>query len=630
MRAAPRHGRNAPCAGSPRSLAAALSLLAAAPAGAKVPPPPRTCTAGVTGFVDGRLRVFGLPWRTREEWGADHYACIGRGARPQAVGFEYSNTGTGTDDTPAYALGGGRYLAAYHYTDGEGGPSASISLLDLRARRRAGFVNVVCCEGDPAFLVGADGTMAAIEPGEGLWIKRPGGRARTYNEGVPRDLAMAGGTVYWREGAQARSAVLPGLGGDAESHMLEPMELPRRDRRCPSARGRTVAASASVRVVQPAGAARRFACRAGRRFAAGPSGAPAPRIVDDRWLLVHRPDGVRVLDTRSGEIVTSVDGVPAAVTLLYDGTLAWIDAAGVLRAQSRGAAPVELSAAATLVAAARRAVYWTEDGTPRVYRPSKAAAASRRRRGCAAATGRPRSWTGTCGSSASTTARRSSAASRSTPASGGGGRCSSAGSAPTTGSGRRRRPVYAHAGRYLASYSQSDSEGGPGADVTVVDLIRRRAVSFVNVACCEWTPAIRLATDGTVAVNSPGEGVFVKAPGRRARTLAGEGRARPRDVRRHRVLERGRAAALGRAAGRVGRRGDGARAGAPAPPRRDLRRRARPHDRRLGLRAGLRDARRPLRLPRSAAAGGSCSPAPRRRGSSATAGCSSSARAAPA
>ena len=193
--------------------AAALSLLAAAPAGAQVPPPPRTCTAGVTGFVDGRLRVFGLPWRTREEWGADHYACIGRGARPQAVGFEYSNTGTGTDDTPAYALGGGRYLAAYHYTDGEGGPSASISLLDLRARRRAGFVNVVCCEGDPAFLVGADGTMAAIEPGEGLWIKRPGGRPRTYNDGVPRDLAMAGGTVYWREGAQARSAVLPGLGG---------------------------------------------------------------------------------------------------------------------------------------------------------------------------------------------------------------------------------------------------------------------------------------------------------------------------------------------------------------------------------------------------------------------------------
>ena len=58
-------------------------------------------------------------------------------------------------------------------------------------------MNVVCCEGDPAFLVGADGTMAAIEPGEGLWIKRPGGRPRTYNEGVPRDLAMAGGTVYW-------------------------------------------------------------------------------------------------------------------------------------------------------------------------------------------------------------------------------------------------------------------------------------------------------------------------------------------------------------------------------------------------------------------------------------------------
>ena len=227
-------------------LTAVLPLLTAAPAAAAVPKPPRSCNAGVTGFVDGRLRVFALPWRTRDEWGADHYACARRGARPQAVGFEYSNAGTGTDDTPAYALGGGRYLAAYHYTDGEGGPSASVSLLDLRARRRIGFVNVVCCEGDPAFLVGADGTMAMIEPGEGLWIKRPGGRPRTYNEGVPRDLAMAGGTVYWREGAQARAAVLPGLGGAAESHMLEPMGLPSRDHRCPSARGRTVAASASV------------------------------------------------------------------------------------------------------------------------------------------------------------------------------------------------------------------------------------------------------------------------------------------------------------------------------------------------------------------------------------------------
>ena len=215
-----------------------------------------------------------------------------RPRRPAEGRLEYSNTGTGTDDTPAYALGGGRYLAAYRYTDGEGGPSASLSLRDLRARRRIASVNMVCCEGDPAFLVGADGTMAAIEPGEGLWIKRPGARPRTYSKGVPRDLAMAVGTVYWREGAQARWPCSR-LGGDAESHMLEPMDMPRRHRRCPSARGRTVAASASVRVVQRTGEPRRFGCRAGRRFAAGQSAVPAPQIVDDRWLLVHRPDGVR-------------------------------------------------------------------------------------------------------------------------------------------------------------------------------------------------------------------------------------------------------------------------------------------------------------------------------------------------
>ena len=73
-------------------------------------------------------------------------------------------------------------------------------------------------------------------------------------------------------------------------------------------------------------------------------------------------------------------------------------------------------------------------------------------------------------------------------------------------------PVYAHNRRYLASYSQSDGEGGPGADVRVVDLLRRRTVSFANLACCEWTPALRLASNGTVAVLSPGEGLFVKAP----------------------------------------------------------------------------------------------------------------------
>lgn len=360
-------------------VATALPLLAAGPAAAAFPPVPETCTAGVTGFVDGPLRIFGLPWERTgpfgPEWGADHYACLGRSGRPQGVGAEYGNAGTGSDDVPAYALGGGRYLAAYRFTDGEGGPSAAITVRDLRRRRRIATANMVCCEGTPPFRVGADGTVAAIEPGEGLWILRPGGRARFVNQGVPHDLAMAGGTVYWREGPLARSAVLPGLGGDAESTMLEPMDLPERDRRCPAARGRTVAASASVRIVQRAGAARRFGCRAklGRRFAAGPAGAPAPRIARDRWLLVHRPDGVRVLDTRTGATVTRVDGVPAAVTLLYDGTVAWTDAAGALRAQSPGADPVELSAAATLLAGARRAVFWTEAGAPKAYRPPRAA-----------------------------------------------------------------------------------------------------------------------------------------------------------------------------------------------------------------------------------------------------------------
>jgi hypothetical protein len=62
---------------------------------------------------------------------------------------------------------------------------------------------------------------------------------------------------------------------------------------------------------------------------------------------------------------------------MYDGTLAWIDFGGRLLVRRPGGDAVVLSEAragglpaATQVAAARRAVYWTENGDPQVYRPA--------------------------------------------------------------------------------------------------------------------------------------------------------------------------------------------------------------------------------------------------------------------
>jgi hypothetical protein len=73
--------------------------------------------------------------------------------------------------------------------------------------------------------------------------------------------------------------------------------------------------------------------------------------------------------------VTEADRAGPEV-LLQDGTLAWTDATGRLLAQTPGSPPVELapaSAAPSRPAAARRAVYWTEAGAARRYRPVSAA-----------------------------------------------------------------------------------------------------------------------------------------------------------------------------------------------------------------------------------------------------------------
>ena len=130
---------------------------------------------------------------------------------------------------------------------------------------------------------------------------------------------MFGGTVYWSEGGETRSAVLPGVAG-TEATMLEPVRLHRRRGTCTAARGRTIAASGSVRVYEtPDG---RWACRVGLRGRILLSGSTPPRIVGDRWLLVFGEGSARVIDTRTLRAVIREQPVGEA-TLLRDGTLAW-------------------------------------------------------------------------------------------------------------------------------------------------------------------------------------------------------------------------------------------------------------------------------------------------------------------
>jgi len=348
-------------------LAVLLPLLAGAPAEAKV-----SCGDGVPMFADGKLRLFGVPFRSRDEWGANHYACLG-GRGPQLVGSDYDNAGTGSAHTRVYAHAG-RFLATYDHEDGEGGPSAHVSVVDLVRRRSVSFANVACCEWTPALRLATDGTVAVLAPGEGLFVKPPGRRARTLAGEGARDLAMHGGTVYWTGGGEAHSAALPGASG-GEARMLEPVRLRPRGGACAAARGRTIAASGSVRVYETGDG--RFACRAGgRSFEL--AGSTPPRIVGDRWLLAFGEGSARVVDSRTGRTVTRAGAVSQA-TALRDGTLAWIDIDGRVLARSPGAEPVILATSgASAPAGARRAVYWTENGAPRVYRPpSEARSASK-------------------------------------------------------------------------------------------------------------------------------------------------------------------------------------------------------------------------------------------------------------
>jgi hypothetical protein len=345
-----------------------LALAAAAPARAQAKV---RCGDGTTAFVDGRLRIFGIHYRTSSERGFEEYACLGRRMKPLLVGGVGSDDGVGSAETSVYARNR-RYLAAYSQSDGEGGPGADVTVFDLLRRRSVSFSNLACCEWRPSIRLASNGAVAVLSPGEGLFVKAPGRPPRVLAaEGAgARDLAMFGGWVYWTEGGRAHATGVPGAYG-TEAVALEPVRLRRTGGPCAAARGSTIVASGSVRVYDTADA--RYACRVGHMGRILLAGSSPPRIVADRWLLVFGEGSARVIDTRTGRTVLHERSV-AQATLLADGTLAWLDLGGRLLARSPGNSTVVLSEGTPgLLAGARRAVYWTDLGGPQVYRPPSAA-----------------------------------------------------------------------------------------------------------------------------------------------------------------------------------------------------------------------------------------------------------------
>ena len=338
--------------------AAALALALTAPAaGARV-----ACTSGTTVLVDGRLRIFAIPFHdTIGDRGYEEYACLGAHGRPLGVGSVSASPGTDATDTPAYVLAGGRYLAVASDEDGEGGLSSFYDVYDLRTRHRVTFTNALFdLESPPEVRLSAAGELVTDDIGE-VEALAPGGSKRVLSTpgAQATGIALSGSTVYWTEGGVARSAALaPAPAG--EDHVLAPVSVTGKSV-CASRPGTTVARSPHVRVT------RSFACRVGdrRRVVLPTSTGKVVRIAGDRWVYA----GGTVIDMRTRRTVTrSVSAIFAESTLLEDGTLAWIDDEGLWAARPR-TEPVLLSAAATALASSHGVVYWTADGVAHRWAP---------------------------------------------------------------------------------------------------------------------------------------------------------------------------------------------------------------------------------------------------------------------
>ncbi len=395
------------------ALAMTLALLAALTPVAHAKHRRITCRSGTTVLVQGALRVIAIPFRSQAEGvyrGEDLYACRGTAGRPISVGSIGADEGTDSDSIPAMAFDGVRYLAVDADSDGEGGPSYSYHVIDLKTGRSGAYANGV--GGDdvepayftvPAFRVTAAGALLTSD--NNIHLVSPGSRSGSgrllSTPGVDAsEAALAGTTAYWTETpdkapAIVRSTTLAGPAAARENTVFAPIYIPSAGTRCDRRVGLTIARSVGVRVFQTTSGSR-YACSNGaprlvrlRPPMAAPgltSTADDVRIVNDRWLLTLDPETTMtavapeqiatVTDMTTGVAVTTVH-TAAGVTisdwaLLPNGALAWIVPGGPLLAQPVSAdAPTVLAPATdapSALACANGTVYWTAGGAPHAAR----------------------------------------------------------------------------------------------------------------------------------------------------------------------------------------------------------------------------------------------------------------------
>jgi hypothetical protein len=347
-----------------------------------------TCSSGITTVLDGRLRIFGVPFHDRYGTvGADEYACMGRSGRPMGIGFASESQGTASSDTPIVTFDGKRYIAVLATEDGEGGPDADYEVFDLRTGRRVTFAAALAGEEPEPFRITAAGGLVSDDYGIQLVPRGHRGDSRFIKPlGAGGEIAYTGNTIYWTEKGIPHSAPAKAPATAPENRVYDlrsrnAFRVTRGHGRCESRRGTTIAASPHIRVLARNG--RRLACRraSAKVHALGPrTGAAGElRIVRDRWLLSRTANGATVLDMRGdGTVVTAVDGAATSSTLTTDGTLAWIDADGRLLAQRpRDDTPAVLAEAAavpTTLASSDTTIYWTAGGLPQRWPSAERAA----------------------------------------------------------------------------------------------------------------------------------------------------------------------------------------------------------------------------------------------------------------
>src|SRR5262249_15176311 len=129
-----------------RLLATSLLLATAVVASAHATKRPRvTCHSGTAIITQGSLRVFGIPFRSPAEGvfrGDTVYACL-PGGRPQSLGDVGADEGTDSETIDGLVFDGSRYIAQQSTDDGEGGPTVTYGVTDLRSGRSGAFANGV-------------------------------------------------------------------------------------------------------------------------------------------------------------------------------------------------------------------------------------------------------------------------------------------------------------------------------------------------------------------------------------------------------------------------------------------------------------------------------------------------------